>query len=119
MSDAAFTRMQADHLAVLYDALGDVKLSDNEHRMVRWLAGMDRPTVAAFAEVFRKARGAARTGVRPGRERALIATLRGRVAEADAEIAELRRTRVHLEARVAKLDDDCRALTAALRGEPS
>ncbi len=47
--------------ACFYDrlraALGDLQPSPREERILRWLAGLDEPTVEPIAELFERLRG--------------------------------------------------------------
>jgi len=47
---------QREHLAVLLDAVGDVQLTGDELRALRWLAGKDTPEVELLAAVIQRAR---------------------------------------------------------------
>ena len=51
-----FQQMQAQHLAILLDALEGVDLSDAERRTLEWLAGSEHETVANIAAVITRAR---------------------------------------------------------------
>jgi hypothetical protein len=47
-----FQQMQAQHLAILLDALEGVELSDAERRTLEWLAGSEHETVTNIAAVI-------------------------------------------------------------------
>lgn len=48
--------MLTEHEEILRKSLGDIELTEQEVRYIRWLAGMDRETVEVFAGLFERCR---------------------------------------------------------------
>lgn len=51
-----------DFLAALTEPFYGIELGTYDRRMIAWLAGWDRPTVATFASLLHRARAAAPLG---------------------------------------------------------
>ena len=76
---------QADRLATLLDALGDVPLSDAERRTLTWLCGFEAHTVEHLVTVIEQAQAMARSK-QAARDELETGRLRRQLSEARDEV---------------------------------